>query len=73
MNREELSIIFTEVLKTKLINTEYGYRKICDVEVDISEEYWEDENCGGSFDKIEIRVKTLSPKGKNSRSEHYYL
>jgi len=74
MNREELSSLFTESLKAKLINTEYNGRKVCDAKVDIVEGSWEEEGYGGgSYEDLIIKVKTLSPKGKNSRWENYYI
>ena len=74
MNREELSKLFLEVLKSKLIGTiHYNGRKISDVELEINDCYDEYEDGGSSYDEIKIRVKTLSPKGKNRKWEEYYF
>lgn len=75
MNREELSNLFTATLKSKLINDKYNNRRICDVKVEISQGHYEGNEYedGDSFDEIKIKVKTSSPKGKNSRWENYYF
>jgi len=74
MDKHELSNLFTEALKSKLLGTKYNNRKICDVVVDICEGSWEQEGYGGgSYNDLTIRVQTLSPKGKNSRWDDYYL
>ena len=73
MNKQELCELFTDCLKKKLLGEQYNGREIADINVEISEEYLEGEECGGSFDKIDIRVKTLSLMGKTSRWEDYYI
>ena len=73
MDTKELNSLFTEALKQKLLGTKYNDRIINDVQVEISKEYWQDEYVGGEFDKIEIKVKTLSPKGKNSKWVFFHL
>ena len=73
MNKQELSELFTDSLKTKLLGTFYRDRKICDLKVEILQEDWEDEGGGGSYDTIHIKVKTQSPKGKNSIWVNYWI
>ena len=74
MNREELSKLFLEALKPKLIGTNHiNNRKICDVELEINDCYEEYDGGGSSYDELRIRVKTLSKKGKNSKWENYYF
>lgn len=73
MNTEEISSLFTEALKEKLVGSKYSNRIINDVKVEISKEYWQEEFAGGEFDKIKIKVKISSPKGKSNKWIDYYL
>ena len=76
MNRKEISLLFTEALKSKLVGTyvdeRLDKRKIVDIKVEVSERYWEDE-CGGSYDEVEIYIKIESTDGKITRWVNYYL
>ena len=73
MNKQELSEFFTECLRSELIYKKYNGGEICDVDVNISNYSWENEDGGGDFNRIDIKVKTLSKSGKTSKWEEYYI
>lgn len=76
MNREEIELLFSEALKTKLLGTQSAQgRKILDVRVFISvytisgEEY----EYGHDLDELEIEVKTSSPGSRTKKWTRYYF
>ena len=73
MKREELCRILRDSLLHKYRNEQYDGRTVSDVEVEIGEFSFDNENLGGYCDEISIRLKTLSPKRKTAKWIHLPL
>lgn len=74
ITKEYLAEVLAADLRSKLVGTQDDNGKIIiDVEVDISENSWQDEDGGGDYDAISVYMVKKTPKRKLKSRERVYL
>lgn len=74
ITKEYLAQVLVADLRSKFVGTEdYDGKIIIDVEVDISENSWENEDGGGDYDAISVYIVKETPKRKLKSRERVYL
>ena len=74
ITKEYLAQVLVADLRSKLVGTtDHDGKIIVDVEVDISENSWENEDGGGDYDTISVYMVKETPKRKIKSRERVYL
>lgn len=74
ITKEYLAQVLAADLRKKFVGQpDYDGKIIVDVEVDISENSWENEDGGGDYDTISVYIVKETPKRKIKTREKVYL